>query len=144
MMQNHNGRIVALDVGAKRIGVASANVIARLASPLTTLTVGPDILEDIKQLLAKETAVAMVLGLPRGLDGQVTEQTRRVQAFGDELEAHLSVPVYWQDEALTSVKSEEELRAKGGNYTKGAVDALAATYILEDFLASGQEVPNGS
>jgi len=138
-IQNPNARIVALDIGGKRIGVASANVVARLASPLKTLEVTDSIIEDIRQLLAHETASALVLGLPRGMQGQETEQTKTVEAFGKQLEQAISIPLYWQDEAMTSKLSEAELNASKKTYSKGEIDALAATYILEDFLASHTE-----
>ena len=138
-MANPNARIVALDVGAKRIGVASANVVARLASPLTTLEVTSNIMADIKQLLAEQTAEAVVLGLPRGMQGQETAQTKTVTDFGEALRQYIDIPLYWQDEAMTSKLSEEELKASNKAYTKGAVDALAATYILEDFLTTKHE-----
>ncbi|MEI7682713.1 MAG: Holliday junction resolvase RuvX [Candidatus Saccharibacteria bacterium] len=134
--QNPNARIVALDVGKKRIGVASANVIARLASPLTTLDVSDNIIEDIKQLLARETAQALVIGLPRNLQGEDTDQTRTVRQFAAGLEKQISIPIYWQDEALTSHLSKERLKVSQKTYQKGQVDALAATYILEDYLVS--------
>ncbi|MEO8784711.1 MAG: Holliday junction resolvase RuvX [Candidatus Saccharimonadales bacterium] len=136
---NRNARIVALDVGSKRIGVASANVVARLASPLQTLEVGDRIEDDVIDLLASQTASALVVGLPRGLQGQDTAQTEAVRQFIDKLKPRLSVPIYWQDEALTSHLSKLELKTKKGQHSKGEVDALAATYILEDYLAQ-QEV----
>ena len=139
-MQNPNARIVALDIGAKRIGVASANVVARLASPETTLEVTDSIIEVIKRLLAEQTAVALVLGLPRGMQGQDTAQTKSVQEFGEKLAQEVDVPLYWQDEALTSQVSEDQLKASKKPYQKGDIDALAASYILEDFLANHSEV----
>lgn len=138
-VQNPNARIVALDIGGKRIGVASANVVARLAAPLKTLEVTDSIIEDIRQLLAQETASAVVLGLPRGMQGQETEQTKTVEAFGKQLEQAISIPLYWQDEAMTSKLSEAKLNASKKSYSKGEIDALAAAYILEDFLASQSE-----
>ena len=140
-MQNPNARIVALDIGAKRIGVASANVVARLAAPLKTLAVTDDIIDEIKQLLAEQTASALVLGLPRGMQGQETEQTKTIEAFGEQLKQQITVPIYWQDEAMTSKLSEAELNASNKSYTKGSIDALAATYILEDFLNSKASQP---
>jgi putative Holliday junction resolvase len=136
---NQNSRIVALDVGAKRIGVASAGIIARLASPLTTLIVTGTVFEDISNILAQETAALLVVGLPRGLDSQETEQTKTVRAFVADLKKQLTIPVVWQDEALTSVKSEEELRSKKSSYKREDIDALAATYILEDYLSNNAE-----
>ena len=135
-MKNPNGRIVALDVGSKRVGVASANVVARLATPLTTIEVSDSVMEDIAALLAQQTAVALVLGLPRGLEGQDTAQTASVRQFADNLKKFITVKIFWQDEALTSRLSRLELSTKKGQHSKGAVDALAATYILEDFLAN--------
>ena len=139
-MQNPNARIVALDVGTQRIGVATANVVARLAAPLKTLQVSDDVIADIKQILAEQTATAIVLGLPRGMQGQDTDQTKFTKEFGERLRQQIDIPLYWQDEAMTSKLSEEELKAGKKSYDKGAVDALAACYILEDFLSSKQDI----
>lgn len=139
-MLSSSQAIIALDVGAKRIGVASANPIARIAHPLTTLEHTEDILAKIEELAAKERAAIVVIGLPRGMQGQETDQTRIVEAFGAEVEKKLSLPIYWQDEAVTSHKAEEELVNRGKPYSKGDIDALAATYILEDFLNDHPEI----
>lgn len=141
MVTNHNARIVALDVGTKRIGVASANVVARLASPLTTLDVTDTINDDIQNLLAEQTAAALVIGLPRNLQSQDTDQTRLVRQFGEDLQQAVTVPVFWQDEALTSHVATESLKASKKGFEKGDIDALAATHILEDFLAENKELP---
>ena len=134
MADNPNGRIVALDVGTKRIGVASANVVARLANPVTTLQVDDDIITRLQQLLAAETATAVVVGLPRDMQGNDTTQTEFTRQFVDRLKAVIDLPVHWQDEAVTSRLSEDTLKASGKPYDKEAIDALAAAYILEDFL----------
>lgn len=132
--------IVALDVGAKRIGVASANAVARIAHPLTTLEHDEQILDTLQQLLAREQAAMLVVGLPRGLNGQETAQTATIQRFGVKLEEHIDIPLHWQDEAVTSAQAEAELETRGKPYAKGDIDALAATYILEDFLNEHPEV----
>lgn len=137
-MQNHNARIVALDVGDKRIGVASANVVARMASPLTTIEVDDDVIQKIQDILSKETASAMVVGLPRNLQGDDTEQTKKVRNFVADLKQELTIPIYWQDEALTSHLSKERLKVGNQPYQKGAIDSLAATYILEDYLLNNE------
>ncbi len=125
---------VALDVGERRIGVAVAKTDVRIASPLTTLENNEDIFTQIVTLIADQHAVGLVVGLPLGMDGQETAQTHAVQKFVGELRSHVTLPLYWQDEALTSHKAEEELNGRGKPYAKGEVDALAATFILEDFL----------
>jgi len=138
-MQTTISTILALDVGEVRIGIAQANTMARLASPLTTIQHTPNVFEDIRALMKQEGATMLVVGLPRGLDGQETAQTARIQAFGGELGERLGLEVHWQDEALTSRKAEAELESRGKPYRKGDIDALSATYILEDFLRDNPE-----
>ncbi len=134
------GVILALDVGASRIGVARATTFAGIASPLTFLNNTDSVIDQIKQLVQNEQAVALVVGLPRGLDGQETDQTRTVQTFAATLKQNVTVPMFWQDEALTSKQAETELEAKGKPFTKGDVDALAACYILQDYLITPEKV----
>lgn len=129
--------ILALDVGESRIGVAIASTIARLPSPLTTIQNSTNVWEEIRSVAAEKSANVIVVGLPRNLAGQDTDQTRYVrnfvQAAGDD------VQVVFQDEALTSKKAEQELNRRGKPFTKGDIDALAATYILEDYLGQHRE-----
>jgi putative Holliday junction resolvase len=125
--------IVALDYGSKRVGVAVAHVIARLPRPLTTLSNSETLLADIQKLVSTEDAGLVVVGLPRGMDGGYTDQTRTVEAFASELAHVLTVPVELADETLTSVDAESVLGARPKS--KGEIDALAAAYILERYLA---------
>ncbi len=136
---------LGLDVGTQRVGVAVANIGVRFARPLTTLQHPEHFIGDIIDLCKTEDAAWVVIGLPRGMSGQETAQTAHTRDFGATLvsglaTAGLQIPVYWIDEALTSAKAEAELqgRGKGGKrgkpYAKADVDALAATYILEDYL----------
>ncbi|HVV67047.1 MAG TPA: Holliday junction resolvase RuvX [Candidatus Saccharimonadales bacterium] len=127
--------VIALDVGDKRVGVATASMAARLPRPLATLDRGDGFLAELQRLLEAESAGAIIVGLPRGLEGQPTEQTARTEAFITQLKEAVDMPIYTQDEALTSQKAEAELDARGTPYNRGDIDALAATYILEDFLA---------
>jgi putative Holliday junction resolvase len=139
MLTSH-GTILALDVGGRRIGVATANVIARIAHPLMVVENNEDTIDTLCRLADEEGAIGLVVGLPRNLSGQETEQTKTVQAFVDVLQQHIRIPVYWQDEAVTSKQAEAELIQRGKPYVKGDIDALAATYILEDFLKEHPEV----
>jgi putative Holliday junction resolvase len=140
MQQITPSTILALDVGDRRVGVARASTMARLPSTLTTLIRSADTSEDVKKIMRTEGASIIVVGLPRGLNGQHTAQTESVQAFGRELEEVLGMPVKWQDEAVTSRKAEAELESRGKPYQKGDIDALSAVYILEDFLRDHPEV----
>lgn len=131
-----NNVILALDVGEKRIGVASARSDTKLASPLTTLTHDEHVWDNISKLIKEQSAQTVVVGLPRNLEGESTAQTRSVEAFTDQLRGKIAATVHLQDEAVTSVLAEDELEKRGKPYTKADIDSLAATYILEDFLHS--------
>jgi putative holliday junction resolvase len=133
-MLNQNSTIIALDVGSVRIGVAVANMITRMASPYKTVANDDTIIDTLQHIFDDRQTAILVVGLPRNLNGDYTAQTHKVEAFAAELEKHIQIPLYWQDEAATSVKAEAELDARKKPYAKGDVDALAATYILDDFL----------
>jgi len=131
----NDGSLLGIDVGAQRIGVAQARLDVRIPQPLTTLDATGDPLREISRLVQDNGIVAVIVGWPRGMLGQSTDQTAVVEAFVDALRRVLAVPVHLQDEALTSQKAEAELAARRKPFTKADVDALAATYILEDYLS---------
>lgn len=132
-MQDNNQTIIALDYGNKRIGVAIASVVARLPRPYKTLINDQAFLTEIRQIIELEKANIVVVGYPRDINGNTTEQTRLVDDFLDNLK-DLGVTIETQDEALTSKQAEAELEARKASYTKEDIDALAATFILEDYL----------
>lgn len=134
-----NITILGLDVGTVRIGVAVARHDVRIARPLTTLTVDDpdsDIMTRLTTLAQEQQAGMFVVGWPRGLQGQSTDQTHSTEAFAERLRQASGLPVSLQDEALTSQRAETELAQRGKPFAKADVDALAATYILEDYLTS--------
>ncbi len=135
------GIILGLDVGSARIGVATVRTDVRFPQPLTTLAYHSGVISDIAAMVKEYQALAVVVGWPRGMQGQETAQTAFVTEFADELRQQVTVPVHLQDEALTSQKAEQELRGRNKPYGKGDVDALAATYILDDYIQSN---PAGS
>lgn len=124
--------ILALDYGKRRTGVAIAHEIARLARPLTTLATTDNLYEDVRQIVIREGARLVVVGLPRGMDGGYTAQTKSAEAFAKILTQYIDVPVVLSDETLTSVDAEAALGDTP--YSKEAVDALAATFILERYF----------
>lgn len=136
-----SAHLLALDVGAARIGVALASTEARLANPAGAVQQGPDALSAIRKLCSEHNVIQLVVGLPRGLDGQETAQTGYVREFVRKLAEAVEQPISLIDEAVTSKQAEEELRTRGKPYSKADIDALAATYILEDYLRQeGQNV----
>ena len=126
--------IAALDVGEVRIGVAITPPGVKIPQPLKTLENNESILDTIQDLIAANAITQLVIGNPRNLQGQDTDQTRYVAAFVERLKPVVNIPIHMQDEALTSVKAEEELKDRKLPYEKGDIDALAATYILSDYI----------
>ena len=124
----------ALDVGEVRIGVALTPKGVRIAQPYGVIANDDSVMQSIRKLIDQEQITALAIGLPRGLQGQETDQTRYVRDFVQRLQGYIDTPIELQDEALTSHKAEEELAARGKKFEKGDIDALAACYILEDFL----------
>jgi len=139
------GRIIGLDVGERRIGVAVSDPSGTLARPVTTLrTSGLDgdalqvSLNEITRLAADDPLEAIVVGLPRRLDGSPNAMTPRVERFAERLRDRAGVAVTLQDERLTSVEAESRLavREKDWRARKDQLDAAAAAIILQDYLDS--------
>jgi len=126
--------VLALDVGEKRIGLAAADGIVRIARPLGVIEVDGKELDAVARFIAEEKAENIVIGYPRNQSGEPTAQTAFVESFKDRLSQVTDVDIFFQDESLTSVLAEERLRSYGKPYAKGDIDALAAVIILEDYL----------
>lgn len=130
--------ILALDVGEKRVGLALARAGINVPIELGTLerTAG-GFWQKLSETCQQYDVGLVVIGLPRGLEGQNTAQTKLTKAFGEEFKRHVNLPIHWQDEALTSVKATEILQASGKKFEKSDVDSLAASLILSDYIGSG-------
>jgi len=131
-----NNYVVSLDVGERRVGVAIASLIARLPAPLCTIDRSKvtDVFTKIAEIVKKEQVSVVVVGLPRGMQGQETTQTTTARAFASELGKVVDLPIVMQDEAGTSLEAEQLLKLRGKAYEKGDIDAEAATIILRDYL----------
>lgn len=130
---------LAFDIGEKRIGVALCDTSAPFPAPLTTLIATPQLAAEVASLLRMHKVIGVVVGYPRNQQGEATTQTKRVERIVSLLQIPSEIPVYFQDESLTSVKAEEELQRRKKPYQKADIDALAATFILEDFVR--QQLP---
>ena len=149
-------RLLALDVGEVRIGVAISDASGFLASPCTTLRASRDetrTWQEIQRLLAETGAEGIVVGLPISLDGQLHAQGERVRNFAARLQEHIHVPLVFWDERYSTVGAER-LRAERyqfdfgkparqrkhsrqgsrGKRGKHEIDAEAAAVILQEYL----------
>ena len=125
--------LLALDVGEKRIGVAIANTQIRIAIAYDCIEVDGSEIDRLQSLANEEAIDTIVIGYPRNQSGEPTAQTRFVEDFAKKIEP-LGREIVFQDESLTSVKAEEQLKAQGKPYSKGEIDSLAASFILEDYM----------
>ena len=134
MMQ---GRIVALDVGDVRIGIAVSDEMRLIATPHSVykrLGFGPDV-KHIKAICDEMGTRSVLCGLPRNMDGSIGFQAKKVLALAEQLEL-AGLHVIYQDERLTTVTAERAL-IEGGMHReerKGTVDKVAAAVILQQYL----------
>jgi putative Holliday junction resolvase len=138
----NRGRVLALDLGEARIGVAVSDPERRVALPAGTIRVsgGVEDLKAVAALVADTEAVEVVVGHPVTLAGDRGAAATRAEEFADGLRLLLKVPVHLQDERLTTAEAERNLNAAGARSRKrrNAVDQTAAAIILESYLASGR------
>jgi putative Holliday junction resolvase len=133
-----HGRVLALDIGRKRIGLAVSDELGLTAQGLPTLE-RTRIRQDMETLagLARDKQVSLLLvGYPLHLSGDESRQSQLVKEFGDRLARHSGLPVVYHDERFTSVVANRVLRESGISQAKrgGAVDRLAAVILLESYL----------
>lgn len=137
-------RALAIDYGERRIGLALSDATGLLASPWKQLpndanlgAAARRLADEVKRLQAEDDGLAaVVIGLPRRLNGDANEQTGRVQALARLLGEQIALPITLQDERLTSHQADELLAQREHDWRKRKknVDALAAALILQDFL----------
>ena len=131
-MSRVSKQLLSLDVGERRIGVAVADTAIRIPVALETIEVDGRELTAIAKIVTLDNIDTIVVGYPRNQSGEPTAQTTYVLQFAQQLKD--MAPVVFQDESLTSVIAEQQLKADKRPYTKGDIDARAATLILQDYL----------
>ena len=131
------GRVLGLDLGDVRIGVAISDPGRRLAVPLGTVHTGaPADLKAIDALVREHEVTLVVVGHPLLLSGEAGARAHHAEAFAEALRAFLAVPVALQDERLSTVEADRALRDAGASARerRHAVDRSAATVILQAYL----------
>jgi putative Holliday junction resolvase len=137
--EKKRGRIMALDVGSRRIGLAVTDELGMTAQGLRTLerTSKRRDLETVKKIVRKYEVVEVVVGRPLHMSGDASSQSDKVEKFARELGEALELPIHFYDERLTSWEAHELLDREGlsREEKKGKVDQIAATLILQGYLA---------
>ena len=135
------GRVLGLDVGDRRIGLALSDSGGILASPLTIIehsTEQQDIAAILK-IAQEHGAERIIVGLPRLMNGDIGPQAQKVQVFAEALRSQTKIPVEYRDERLTTVEAqrlhrESGFKKKKRNIRNTRYDAMAAAVILQDYL----------
>ena len=134
-----SGRVLGVDLGARRVGVAVCDGAQRVATPLRAIDRTGDPLAHrsaLRRLVAEYEAVGVVVGLPRSLSGELGAAARAALTEVDSLRQAVAVPVDTTDERLTTVTASAGLRAAGtpGRRRRGVVDAAAAAVLLQGWI----------
>ena len=135
--------VIALDLGEKRVGIAVSDELSISISRLAALprTSWKQMLRDVDDLVRRFDAKMVVIGLPLQLNGSAGDAALQARQMAQKFAQSLAVPVYLQDERLSSVEAEQNLRLEGHRRDKipELVDSEAAAVILRDFLEGSQE-----
>jgi len=136
-------RVLGVDVGSRRVGLAISDPSRTLARPLTTISVDSEddavtqLADTIAELAAEPDGLtAIVVGLPASLDGSPNDATRRVNRFVEALRSRSAIPIVTEDERLSSREAESRLamRERDWRKRKARLDAAAAAVVLQDYL----------
>ena len=131
------GRILGLDYGDKRIGLAISDINKIIASPFNTILNKSNnfVSSKINDIIIEKEIEYFVVGLPIGLNGKETEQTKKVRIFSKTIQS-FRLPIYYQDERLSSLSAKRSLikqKVKTG-HNKHIVDQTAAAIFLQQFI----------
>ncbi len=141
-----SGRILGLDVGERRVGVAVSDQLGVVASPIGYIPRGPGDRDTLRALIERYVVTRLVVGLPRGLSGREGPQAADVRAYADELAADLGLPIEYWDERLTTAIAERSLIESGTRrkQRRERVDAVAAAIMLQDYLDAQRQKRSGA
>ena len=129
-------KYLAIDYGNKRTGLALCDQDETIASPLTVLNTGKNLLKKIADIVHDEEIDAIIVGLPINMDGSEGFQAKRVRHFAEQLQKQLNVDIHFRDERLSTFGAQEKLEQTDLSKKNKSerLDALAAAQILQDFL----------
>ncbi len=135
---HYMNRIMGLDIGTKRIGIALSDPLLITSQPFQTIERTPEkkALETIESIVKEYNVNKIVAGLPLMMNGDFGLQAQDCKDFGEKVSQKTKIDVIFIDERLTSFQAEEILKAQKAKYTKdkGLVDKIAASIILKEYL----------
>lgn len=129
-------RLLGLDIGERRIGVAISDEMGMIASPLMTVQTSGNVVEEIRSLITRYSIARIVVGLPIGLSGREGPQAKIVRGVADDLARSLEIEIVYSDERMSSAVAEQALISQKTRRDKRKqhIDNMAAAVILQGYL----------
>ena len=133
-------RIIGIDHGAVRVGIAISDPMQIIARPYKVIINNDGLLDEITSIIKKENIGKIIIGLPLNLAGEDTQKTKEVRNFAEKLKKDISIPVILWDERYTTVEANEALQEMGYNIheSKEVIDKVAASLILRNYLENNK------
>jgi len=131
-------RIMAIDFGEKRIGIALTDPLRIFAKPFVVVPNTESTFDDINKIIRDQMVGEIILGLPQNLQGEDTQKTLEVRAFKEELASHTDLPITFWDESYTTADARKLLIKQGYSIqdARKVIDKVAASFILKHYLES--------
>jgi putative Holliday junction resolvase len=136
-----NTRLLGIDHGDSRIGLAISDQLGSLAHPYRTVRSGPRVVDEIRAIVGREQISGIVIGMPRNMDGTLGSSAAKAKSFGEQLALVLpTVKILFWDERLTTQEAQRALHSAGKNTkeSKKMIDQVAAQILLQNYLDSLQ------
>jgi len=136
-----NTRLLGIDHGDSRIGLAISDELGSLAHPYRTLQSGARVMEEIRGIVERERISGIVIGLPKNMDGTIGPSAAKAKSFGEQLSQVIpATKILFWDERLTTREAQRVLHAAGKNtkQSKKMIDQVAAQILLQNYLDSLQ------
>jgi len=127
-------KILGIDLGRKRIGLALGNTDNKLAVGLPTIINNKKVFRQISQIINDHNIQKLIVGLPKTLNGKIGQQASYTRKWAKDLSDHLGVEVEYEDERLSSKMARDSLIAIGQKLSKEGIDQAAAVLILQHYL----------
>ncbi|MCD4819072.1 MAG: Holliday junction resolvase RuvX [Candidatus Cloacimonetes bacterium] len=131
-------RILAIDYGEKRVGIALSDPLRIISKPFCVLENNDDLFDKIQEIIFEQQVEKIVLGIPYNLKGEDSHKTKEVKEFGEKLIIKISLPIIYWDERYSTVEANESLKKMGYSVIEArkVVDKVAASIILKNYLQS--------
>lgn len=136
-----NTRLLGIDHGDSRIGLAISDELGSFAHPYRTLRSGAHVIDEIRAIVGRERISGIVIGLPKNMDGTLGSSAAKSRSFGEQLALVLpTIKILFWDERLTTQEAQRALHAAGKNtkQSKKMIDQVAAQILLQNYLDSLQ------